>query len=127
MFHNQRNPRGAYNLAIVEISRERRIGWIGWGRSEDPTHGEYSFGYALLPPYWGQGYMTEALRAGVAFIFEALGAQGISDYCETTNIGSMRVMQKAGLTEVARRQEESIEYVRYAIRKEEWTKSVDPA
>ena len=53
------------------------MGWIGWGHAEDPTHGEYSFGYALLPEYWGRGYMTAAARAGLTFMFETLGAHGI--------------------------------------------------
>jgi RimJ/RimL family protein N-acetyltransferase len=125
IFYNNQQPRYAYNLAIVESHEIRAIGWIGWGRSEDPTHGEYSFGYALLPEYWGRGFMTEALRAGLIFMFETLGAQGITDYCESTNAGSKRVMEKAGMKLVARWTEEttpgvSVEYLRYAIQRAEW-------
>ena len=125
IFHNNQHPRYAFSLAIVESSQNREIGWIGWGRSEDPTHGEYSFGYALLPQYWGRGYMTEALRAGIAFMFETLRVQGITDYCELTNPGSSRVMEKAGMRLVARWTEEtapgvSVEYLRYAIQRAEW-------
>ena len=125
IFHNNLQPRHAYNLAIVESHENRAIGWIGWGHSEDPTHGDYSFGYALLPEYWGLGYMTEALQAGIAFLFETLGAQGVTDYCESTNTGSKRVMEKAGMRLVDRWIEEtapggSVEYLRYAIQRAEW-------
>jgi len=78
------------------------MGWIGWGHAEDPTHGEYSFGYVLLPEYWGRGSMTAAVRAGLTFMFETLGAHGITDHCDVTNRGSMRVMEKAGMRLVAR-------------------------
>jgi [ribosomal protein S5]-alanine N-acetyltransferase len=118
--HNRQAPRYAYNLAITELSKNFQIGWIGWGRSADSTYGEYSFGYALLPDHWGQGYMTEALQAGLTFMFDELGVVGVTDYCEATNTGSMRVMQKAGLTEVARWSEEGIDYIRWAITRDEW-------
>lgn len=69
--------------------------------------------------------MTEALRAGLAFMFATLSAQGISACHESTNPGSMRVMEKAGLRRVARWTEEgtpgeSAEYLRYAIQRAEW-------
>jgi RimJ/RimL family protein N-acetyltransferase len=69
--------------------------------------------------------MTEALRAGITFMFETLGVQGITDYCELTNRGSSRVMEKAGMRLVARWTEEaspgvSVEYLRYAIQRAEW-------
>lgn len=126
IYHNNQQPRRAYNLTVVESQEKRGIGWIGWGHAEDPTHGEYSFGYALLPEYWGQGYMTEALRAGLTFMFETLGAHGISAYCEAANLGSMRVMEKVGMRLVAHWSEEdtpgmSVGYRRYAIERAEWT------
>lgn len=125
VFHNTQQPRYAHSLLIAEISTNHDVGWIGWGHSDDPTHGEYSFGYALLPEYWGRGYMTEALCAGLAFMFERLGAEGITDYCESANHASGRVMEKAGMTLVAQWIEEAepgttVEYLRYAIKKTEW-------
>lgn len=75
IYHNQRQPRQAYNLAIAE--QQQVIGWIGWGRPDDPTLGDYSFGYALYPAAWGKGYMTEALRAACDVMFNALDAERI--------------------------------------------------
>ncbi len=118
--HNSLQPREAYNLVIEERATGQPVGWIGWGRPSDPQQGDYSFGYALLPGYWGRGYMTEALRAAIRFMFVALGASRISDFCECGNVASARVMEKCGMSPVERWAElsednECIEYVRYAI------------
>lgn len=125
IFHNRQHPRQAFNLVVAERRRQHSIGWIGWGHSEDRTYGDYSVGYALLPEYWGRGYMTEALRAGLEFMFLSLGAEGITDFCETRNLGSARVMEKQGMKPVLRWSGEaydgaSVEYIRYAIQRSEW-------
>ncbi len=94
--HNQRTPRSAYNCAIVTHHDSHAIGWLGWGRAAEPAKGDYDFGYALLPGAWGQGYMTEALRAAVGFMFESLGVRQVTGECALGNRGSARVMEKAG-------------------------------
>jgi [ribosomal protein S5]-alanine N-acetyltransferase len=99
--HNQREPRQAYNLAVVTRHDATAIGWLGWGRASDATKGHYDFGYALLPRAWGNGYMTEALQAAITFMFEELGAQQVSGECVEANQASARVMQNAGLQLVA--------------------------
>ena len=55
-------------------------------------------GYVLSRPYWGQGYMAEAVRAVIDFGFRALGLNRIEAMCEVPNTGSARVMEKAGMT-----------------------------
>lgn len=95
--HNQHLPRDAYNLAIATHANANVMGWIGWGRTHEPKKGDYDFGYALLPSAWGNGYMTEALQAAIAFMFESLDAQQIFGECAERNYGSARVMEKAGL------------------------------
>lgn len=125
IFHNNQQPRHGFNLVIVERQQNQSIGWIGWGHSEDSTYGDYSVGYALLPQYWGRGYMTEALRAGLTFMFEALEARGVTDYCEATNRRSARVMEKQGMKLIACWSGEAsdgsrAEYTRYAIQRSDW-------
>jgi RimJ/RimL family protein N-acetyltransferase len=95
MYHNQLQPRQAYNLAIVH--GQQVIGWIGWGRPADPVLGDYDFGYALLPAAWGQGFMTESLRAACNFMFESLHAKRIFGECAGSNVASARVMEKSGM------------------------------
>jgi ribosomal-protein-alanine N-acetyltransferase len=56
------------------------------------------FGYALARPFWGQGLMTEALRAVLDFAFSLPGMYRVWAVCDVENVGSARVMEKAGLT-----------------------------
>ena len=94
--HNKRIPRFAYNLVIILKNNEKAIGWIGWG-TDDLEKREYDFGYSLLPKYWGKGIMTEALKCGIDFMFNKLNANIVSGECVNDNVGSARVMEKAGL------------------------------
>jgi len=125
VFHNNLIPRHGFNLVIGERRLEQTIGWIGWGHSADSTCGNFGVGYALLPQYWGKGYMTEALGAGLTFMFEELDAECVSDYCETSNVGSVRVMEKQGMKLISRwsgpaSDGSSTEYSRYSIQRSEW-------
>lgn len=52
-------------------------------------------GYCSGRAYWGNGYMTEALRAVCASLF-AEGCEAISIEAMEENIGSNRVIKKAG-------------------------------
>jgi len=124
--HNQFHPRQAYNLAIVHQVSHAVIGWIGWGIPSDRTHGDYDFGYALLPATWGQGYMTEALQSAIDYMFETLAATVVYGECASSNRASARVMEKNGLRLVKQWSEAdqslgaSEMHERYAIQKEEW-------
>jgi RimJ/RimL family protein N-acetyltransferase len=53
-------------------------------------------GWALLRPFWGQGYATEIGRAGMVFAFEELGADEVVSYTETRNARSRAVMERLG-------------------------------
>ena len=56
------------------------------------------FGYVLARPFWGQGLMTEALRAVLDFAFSLPGMYRVWAVCDVENVGSARVMEKAGLS-----------------------------
>lgn len=62
-----------------------------------PRHHRGELGYALARPYWGQGLMTEAVRAVITFGFLQAELNRIEARCLPSNIGSERVMQKAGM------------------------------
>jgi RimJ/RimL family protein N-acetyltransferase len=55
-------------------------------------------GYVLARPFWGQGLMAEALRAVVDFAFTLPGMYRVWAVCDVENVGSARVMEKAGLS-----------------------------
>ena len=57
--------------------------------------GSPAVGYCSGRAYWGKGYMTEALKAVCAYLFEE-GYDRILIEAADENIGSNRVIQKAG-------------------------------
>jgi RimJ/RimL family protein N-acetyltransferase len=121
MVHNAAEPRLSYNLAIVRRSDGCIMGWIGIGQANDPALGELSFGYAMRPDFWGQGYMTEALTALLGCAFRQWGAQSVQGECDAANPASARVMEKAGLRFIKRTPEEDgSESLWYAATAAEW-------
>jgi ribosomal-protein-alanine N-acetyltransferase len=68
-------------------------GYYDWHRD----HNRAEIGYVLSRSYWGQGYMAEAVRELIAFGFREIGLNRIQAMCNVPNIGSARVMEKAGM------------------------------
>jgi RimJ/RimL family protein N-acetyltransferase len=134
IYHNRKQPRVAYNLAIERRAVGGAIGWIGIGDSErHPGPGERGFGYLLHQAHWGQGYATEAVLGILAFGFRDLGAQRISAWCNAANVASARVLTKAGLNLSRRFQDVDpksgtpIECLEYAILRAEWAMLSSPS
>ena len=59
---------------------------------------EPDIGFALLPEYWNQGYVTEAARAAMAHGRESLGLKTILGITSPHNVRSISVLGKLGLT-----------------------------
>lgn len=55
-----------------------------------------SIGYSIDQEYTGQGYMTEAIQGAVRYCFIELGLHRVMANYIPTNIGSARVLEKAG-------------------------------
>jgi RimJ/RimL family protein N-acetyltransferase len=55
-----------------------------------------NIGYWLGPPYWGHGYMTEALRGVVGHVFSTLPHDAIYCGAFVGNDASLRVQEKVG-------------------------------
>ena len=55
------------------------------------------FGYVLARAWWGQGLMTEVLSEVVNWAFDQPAVFRIGAVCDVENVGSARVMAKAGL------------------------------
>ena len=67
-------------------------------------------GYAILPPWQGHGYATEAARALVSLVF-ADGTQSVIAHTFPQSSESIRVMEKCGLTyEGSGEEEGSVRY-----------------
>ena len=71
---------------------------IGWAclKNLDKTE-EIEVGYRYYKAHWGKGYATEAAQALVRHGFETVGLEQIVGITHPGNLGSQRVLQKAGL------------------------------
>ena len=67
--------------------------------------GDPEIGYCLSRKLWGQGYMTEACQAVVAYLF-ALGHKRILIDAAEENVGSNRVIAKCGFRFVGKERKE---------------------
>ncbi len=93
------------SLAILLRSSADLIGWIFSAPERrlfvlnplQAVEGEMVLRYALASPYWGQGYMTEAVQAVIAYLFTVLQAPQVTADCALDNTASRRVMEKVGM------------------------------
>ncbi|PVB60716.1 GNAT family N-acetyltransferase [Labrenzia sp. 011] len=85
-----RQADGARNLAIDNGSG--LIGVVSVGRpSETPN-----FGYWLGKAFWGRGYMSEAGRAALGWLFTATETQTVVSGALDENPASLKVLSKLG-------------------------------
>ncbi|MGT2832042.1 GNAT family N-acetyltransferase [Streptococcus halotolerans] len=87
---------GYHHWAIVEKDHQTLIGSISIvDHNEDTQTAE--IGYILGKEYWGAGFMTEALKAVIASLFEKTSINRIQAVFDTENPASGKVMAKAGM------------------------------
>jgi RimJ/RimL family protein N-acetyltransferase len=55
-----------------------------------------NIGYWLGEPFWGHGYMTEAARGYLRFVFDACGYRMVYSGAFAENVASLRVQEKLG-------------------------------
>ncbi len=83
-------------LAMHCNSTNEFIGSIGFNiKSIDYQSAE--IGYLTLSKFQGKGYITEAGRSLIDFLFSTVKVRKIVAYCTTRNSGSWRVMEKLDL------------------------------
>jgi ribosomal-protein-alanine N-acetyltransferase len=87
---------GISGLGVVLKAENRVIGQCGLWRLPDGETVEIF--YAIGKAYWGQGLVTEAARAMLAYGFNDAGLEQIIALAWPDNKASQRVMQKLGMT-----------------------------
>lgn len=98
-YHNKQN----YNWAIELKEIGQVIGSISANRNNVLWHNgkkaiiTKEIGYALGSDWWEKGIMTEALSAVIDFLFANTDTTRIAAKHNPENIGSGKVMQKAGM------------------------------
>ena len=86
---------GGYRYALCRRADDRPIGYLHL-----EGEGAHDFGYALLRPFWGRGYATEAARACRDFAFDTLGAKTVDSIIRDTNAASRAVALRNGMHRV---------------------------
>ena len=80
-----------YAWVIAPSGEQRAIGMLAARRQGHKV----DVGYVLARSYWGQGLMTEAMQALVAWCF-ANGVVRVWATCDLDNTASARVLEKCG-------------------------------
>lgn len=115
----------SFNWGIIHKDDGKLIGTCGfvhWVRS----HHYAEIGYALSRPYWGQGYMPEAVKAVLAFAFQETDLNRIEAECKLPNHASATVMEKVGMKYEGILRQQMLNKGRfhdmklYAILREDW-------
>ena len=88
------------NWGITIKGNPKIIGIIGHYKISPQNH-RAEIGYMLLPETNGKGYITEAIKAVVAYGFEQLNLHSIEAIIDPENIASERVLQKNGFVKEA--------------------------
>ena len=90
-----------YTFAIENRSNRELIGLFGLKLgNEKYKRGEVW--YKIHSDYWKKGYATESLKAVINFGFENLKLHRIEVVCAVGNIGSFKVLEKAGMVREGR-------------------------
>ncbi len=79
------------------IVRKKDKQLIGMLEIVGVDHTGIHLGYVLARPYWGNGYMTEALREIIDWALKQKDIYRVWAICDVENFASTRVMEKAGM------------------------------
>lgn len=88
-----------FGLWAVDLREtDEMIGQCGLTRQRILETDVIEVGYLFNRAYWHQGYATEAATACVDYAFEQLGVERVWAQVRDTNIGSMNVAIRLGMT-----------------------------
>ncbi|MFJ7667233.1 GNAT family N-acetyltransferase [Lysinibacillus sp. NPDC097195] len=118
-----KNPRSRFVFAVME--KERLIG-AGEINIRDFGNHQGEIGYIVHPDYWAKGYATEVSKMLIEFGFRTLHLHRIFATCDPRNVGSVKVLEKIGMTNEGRLREALLvkdgwrDSLLYSILKREW-------
>lgn len=92
--HIKRKPSKDFHWGIVSKSDNKVIGEIWVLNIENDRMAQVA--YRLSKIYWGQGLVTEALKAVIKFCFENTELQRLWTDVHADNIGSCKILEKCG-------------------------------
>jgi RimJ/RimL family protein N-acetyltransferase len=83
---------GAFDRETLEFIAQIFIGVVNWDLPE------FEVGYFVDVDHQGKGYVTEAVKGALGFIFTYLHAQRVCLHTRDTNLPSQRVAERCGFT-----------------------------
>lgn len=100
--NQQIEPKPAYVFSIYLKDSLQFIGLMGLKMGKE-NYKTAEVWYKLHKDFWGKGLATEALNELLAFGFNELDLHRIEAGCAVENIGSIRVLEKVGMTREGRK------------------------
>ena len=84
--------------ALVNKEEDQVIGLAGVLECNYLGQTDYEFGFILGKNHWGKGYATEIGQAQIDYIKNTLNTPRVIALAEKSNIGSVKTLQRLGLT-----------------------------
>lgn len=94
------------------------MGFCGYRKFEESGQPELLYG--ILPEFWGQGFVTEAATAVLAYGFDRCAMPAVIAATDTPNQASVRVLQRLGMFFRERREYHGLDTVFYELAREEF-------
>jgi RimJ/RimL family protein N-acetyltransferase len=116
---------GTGTWAVEHKATGAFIGIVGFSEPEGWPGLELA--WALVRPYWGNGYATEAARAALAYAFMALKKTRVISLIHPENQASVRVAERIGEHLQGRVDHFGREMLCYGIDRETYLAQVAPA
>lgn len=109
---------GLGRLVMIEKSSGEVIGWCGLKYLVEEN--EVDIGYRIFKRFWNQGFTTEAAQACLKFGFQVKGLNSIIGRANASNIASIKVFDKLGMTFEKDDNLDNKPWKLYRITKEAW-------
>ena len=94
--YDQYEKYGVGRLAVIEKETAAFLGWCGLKYSADKN--EYDIGFRFHKKYWNQGFATETAKKCLEYGFNELKIEKIVGRAMKENYGSIKVLEKIGMT-----------------------------
>ncbi len=114
---------GFGSCAMIWKETGENIGWSGLQPLEDS--GEIEVGYGLVKKFWGRGIGFECAKAWLRFGFESAGLDRIVAVAVKGNAGSIRIMEKCGMTFDGEEVRYGLPVVHYSVRRKDFENRSD--
>jgi RimJ/RimL family protein N-acetyltransferase len=100
MFEKEFQARAGLAWAVTQRTDGQFMGICRYTHF-DTFHDRAELGYLLMPEWWGQGVMAEAVSAALDFGFNRIGLHSVEADIDPANSQSRRLLEKLGFVQEA--------------------------